>query len=275
MILLDGKKVSSNIIEDIKKDIIENNLSLGLAIILIGDDEASKIYVKNKIKNCDYVGIKTYLYHLDSNVTESEVIELIEELNNRDDINGIILQSPTPKHIDEINCFNYINPKKDVDGFSNITVGNLCQGKPSVLSCTPYGILELLDYYKIDIAGKNIVIINRTNIVGKPLMQLLLARDATVTMCHSQTKNIEIFTRNADVVVTAVGIPNFLKGSMIKKDAVVVDVGISRLNGKVVGDVELSSVFKKASYVTPVPGGVGPMTIAMLLENLVMLGKGK
>lgn len=275
MVLLDGKATSAEIIENIKKEVNENNLKIGFAIIWVGEDEASSIYVNNKIKKCEYVGINAELHHLSENTSEDELLNLIEKLNLREDINGVLLQSPIPKHINIARCFNKIAPEKDIDGFSNVSVGNLCLGNPTHISCTPKGIIKLLEKYNIDVAGKNVCIINRSNIVGKPLFNLLISLDATVTMCHSRTKNICDFTKNADVVITAVGKPGFITEDMIKNDAVVIDVGISRVNGKVVGDVDFAAVAKKAAYITPVPGGVGPMTIAMVLENVLNTVKEK
>lgn len=269
MILLDGKKVSEEIINNIKKEISEKNLKLGFAIIWIGNDTASEIYVRNKMKKCEEVGIKAELYHLDETIKENEVLDLIEKLNLRDDINGILVQSPIPKHIDIIKCFNKINYKKDIDGFSNISIGNLVLGRPSKIACTPKGIIRLLDYYNIDLEGKNVCIINRSNIIGKPLLQLLLQRNATVTICHSKTKNLKYHTLNSDIVICAVGKPKFITADMVKDGTVVVDVGISRINGKVVGDVDFENVKDKCSYISPVPGGVGPMTIAMVLDNIL------
>lgn len=269
MILLDGKKVSEEIIENIKKEIEEKKLELTLAIIWVGNNEASGIYIRNKIKKCDYVGIKTELYHLEENTTEEQVLNLIDKLNNREDINGIILQSPTPNHINSVNCFNHIDYRKDIDGFSSLSAGNLYLGNPYFTSCTPKGIAKLLDYYNISLAGKNVVIINRSNIVGKPLMHLLLSKDATVTVCHSKTKNLTQHIKNADIVISAVGIPKFITADMIKDNAIIVDVGITRLENKIVGDVDFENVAAKTSYISPVPGGVGPMTIAMILENVL------
>ena len=267
--IIDGKKVSNEIIENIKNEISDKNLKIGFAIIWIGNNEASSIYVNNKIKKCESIGISTELFHLDENISEEKVLDLINKLNNREDINGILLQSPIPKSIDINKCFNRISPDKDIDGFSNISCGNLFLSSPSFISCTPKGIIRLLDYYNIPLTGKNVCIINRSNIVGKPLFHLLIEKDATVTMCHSKTKNIKEFTKNADIVISAVGKPNFITEDMIKDNAVVIDIGISRVNGKVVGDVDFSNVSKKASFITPVPGGVGPMTIAMVLENIL------
>jgi len=269
MVVLDGKKVSNEIVEKIKEEIYSQKLEIGFAIIWVGNDEASSIYVKNKIKKCEYVGIKTELFHLEENVSEEELLKLINELNTRDDINGILLQSPVPKHINITNCFNEIYPEKDIDGFSNISAGNLYLGNPFHVSCTPKGVIRILDYYGIDLEGKNICLINRSNIVGKPLFHLLLEKNATVTVCHSKTQNLSEISKKADVIISGVGKPNFIKEDMIKDDAIVIDIGISRVNGKVVGDVDFENVSKKAAYITPVPGGVGPMTIAMVLENIL------
>jgi len=269
MILLDGKKVSNEIIENLKKQIENLDKKIGFAIIWIGDDAASNIYVNNKIKKCESVGIHTELFHLDESVSEEYVLNLINDLNMRKDIQGILLQSPIPKHIDINKCFNKISPLKDIDGFSNLSCGNLFLGHPTFLSCTPKGIMKLFDYYNIDLCGKNVCLINRSNIVGKPLFHLLIEKDTTVTMCHSKTINLSSFTKNADIVISAVGKPNFITEDMVKDNAIVIDVGISRVNGKVVGDVDFENVSKKCSYITPVPGGVGPMTIAMVLENIL------
>ena len=267
--ILDGKKVSSEIIENIKQEITHLNLKIGFAIIWIGEDPASEIYVRNKIKKCESVGINTKLYHLNDDVTENYVLNLIEELNNNKEINGILLQSPIPKHIDINKCFNLINPLKDIDGFSESSCGKLFLGNPSFISCTPKGVMKLLEYYNIPLEGKNVCLINRSNIVGKPLFHLLIEKNATVTMCHSKTKDISRVTKNADIVISAVGKPKFITEDMIKDEAIVIDVGISRVDGKVVGDVDFLNVSKKTSYITPVPGGVGPMTIAMVLENIL------
>lgn len=269
MILLDGKKVSTEIIENIKKEIEDKKLELGFAIIWIGNDTASEIYVRNKIKKCEMVGIKTELYHLDNNVSESEVLHLIDKLNNKDNINGILLQSPVPNHIDIKKCFNKIDYKKDVDGFSNVSMGNLLAGDITNVPCTPKGIVKLLEYYNIDLEGKNVCIVNRSNIVGKPLLHLLLNRNATVTICHSKTKNLKEHTKNADILISAVGIPKFITSDMVKENGIVVDVGISRVDGKVVGDVDFEQVKDKVEYISPVPGGIGPMTIAMVLQNIL------
>ena len=267
MTILDGKKVSNEILEDLKIKFASLDKKAGFAIIWVGNNEASGIYVKNKLKKCEKLGIEGKLYHLEENTKEEEVLELIDKLNNDDSVNGILIQSPLPRHINEVNCFNHVNYKKDVDGFSNISAGNLTLGNPSLISCTPKGIMYLFDYYHLDLEGKNVCLINRSNIVGKPLFNLLIKKNATVTMCHSKTSNLEDFTKKADIVISAVGKPKFITSEMIKDGAIVIDVGISRENGKVIGDVD-SEAFEKASYITPVPGGVGPMTIAMIFSNL-------
>lgn len=267
--ILDGKMVSKEIIESLKEKIDKLDEKIGFAVIWVGNDQASSIYVNNKIKKCEKVGIHTELYHLEDSISEDELLQLIDELNKRDDINGILLQSPIPKHIDINKCFNKISPLKDIDGFSKESCGNLFLGNKSFVSCTPKGVIRLLDYYNIELKGKNVCLINRSNIVGKPLFHLLIERDATVTMCHSKTVNLKEHTKNADIVISAVGKPNFITEDMIKDGAVVIDVGISRVDGKVVGDVDFENVSKKTSYITPVPGGVGPMTIAMVLENIL------
>lgn len=266
--ILDGKKVSNELLEELKIKITNLNKEINFAIIWIGNDEASSIYVNNKIKKCQNVGINPILYHLEENINEKELLKLIEKLNNNDEISGILLQSPVPNHIDITKCFNLISEEKDIDGFSYKSVGKLVLGDPKFISCTPLGIIKLLDYYDISISGKSVVIINRSNIVGKPLFNLLIERDATVTMCHSKTQNIKEYTRNADIIISAVGKPNFITEDMVKNGAVVIDVGINRIDGKVCGDVDFENVSKIASYITPVPGGVGPMTIAMVINNI-------
>lgn len=269
MTLLNGKELSSKILEEIKLKLKKIDKKIGFAIIWVGNDPASEIYVRNKLKKCDELGIDGKLYHLNEDTTEKEIIDLIRKLNDDDTIKGILLQSPVPNNINIIHCFNEIDENKDIDGFSNKSVGNLVLGNPKFISCTPKGIIRLLDYYNIPLEGKNVCIINRSNIVGKPLFNLFIQRNATVTMCHSKTKNLETFTKNADIVVTAVGKPNFINGDMIKDGCILIDVGINRIDGKVVGDVDAESVKDKVSYLTPVPGGIGPMTIAMIFENIL------
>ena len=275
--LIDGKKVSAKIRQELKIEVekLKNNeISPKLAVIMVGDDKASKVYVKNKSKACNEIGIEYEEFLLSENTQMPELLDLIDKLNNREDIHGILLQSPIPKHLDIKEAFNNINYKKDVDGFHPINVGKLSIGEDSFISCTPYGIIKLLEEYKIETEGKNAVIIGRSNIVGKPLIQCLLNKNATVTVCHSKTKNIEEITKNADILIAALGKAKFVKADMVKNGAVVIDVGINRNElGKLEGDVDFEEVEKKVSYITPVPGGVGPMTIAMLMNNVVKAAK--
>ncbi len=270
MILLDGKKVSKEIIADLKERRKKINDNVKLAIIWVGNNPASEIYINNKKKQCAKINVLCDVYHLEEDTKENEVLELIDKLNNDNTVTGILVQSPLPNGIDEIKCFNKIDSKKDIDGFSNISVGNLYLGSPKLVSCTPKGVVRLLEYYGIDLEGKNVCLINRSNIVGKPLFHLLISKNATVTMCHSKTRNLKDITKNADIIISAVGKPNFLTVDMVKDGAIIVDVGISRVDGKVLGDVDFNNVSEKASYITPVPGGVGPMTIAMILENILI-----
>jgi len=245
-----------------------------LSVIMVGDDPSSKIYVKNKSKACEEAGIKYEEYLLNSDIDMQELLGLIEELNQRKDVHGILLQSPIPKRLDIDEAFRAISDKKDVDGFSPINVGKLCLGQDTFVSCTPYGVMKLLEEYNIDVEGKNAVVIGRSNIVGKPMFQCLLSKDATVTIAHSKTRNLSDITSKADILVAAIGKPKFITADMIKEGAVVIDVGINRMeDGKVCGDVEYEGASKKASYITPVPGGVGPMTIAMLMANVVKATK--
>ena len=276
-VIIDGKSLAKKIRMELKEEVDKlkkKNIYPKLAVIMVGDDKASKVYVKNKSKACEEIGIEYEEFLLDSNITMDELLNLIEELNERKDIHGILLQSPIPKHLDINKAFNKIDYKKDVDGFNPINVGKLVIGEDSFISCTPYGVIKMLEEYGIEIEGKNAVVIGRSNIVGKPLAQCLLAKNATVTICHSRTKNIHQITNNADIIVAALGKPKYLKDSMVKDGAVVIDVGINRTDdGKIVGDVDFESVSKKASYITPVPGGVGPMTIAMLMNNVIKAAK--
>ncbi len=269
MILLDGKKVSNELINNYKSIIEDNNLKIKFAIIWVGNNPASSIYVNNKIKKCESVGIEVILYHLDNLTKEGELLKLIDELNNDSSINGILVQSPIGNIEDESKIFNSISEYKDIDGFSKNSIGSLVLGSPKYISCTPLGIIKLLDYYNINVSGKHVVIINRSNIVGKPILQLLLKRDATVTMCHSKTVNLEKYTKDADILITAVGKPKFITSNMIKEGVTIIDVGISRVDGKVVGDVDFQNVKDLCYAITPVPGGVGPMTIVSVINNLI------
>lgn len=275
-IIIDGKELSKKIRGQVKKQVDELILKGAkpkLAVIMVGKDLASKIYVRNKSKACNEVGIDYEEFILNENIEMNELLSLIQELNLRKDIHAILLQSPIPKHLDIYKAFETIDFRKDVDGFNPINIGRLALNRQTFIPCTPYGIIKMLEEYKINVKGANIVILGRSNIVGKPLAECLINKDATVTICHSKTKNIEKITQNADILISAIGSPKFIKANMVKQGAVVIDVGINRLETGIVGDVDFEEVEKKASYITPVPGGVGPMTIAMLLHNVVIATK--
>lgn len=271
--VLNGKELAIKIKSELKSEVEglkEKGILPGLAVIIVGNDPASRVYVNSKKKACEEIGIESFEYALNEDVSEEELIELIHKLNNDDKVNGILVQLPLPKQIDEDKVINSIDIMKDVDAFHPVNVGKLMTGNPVFLPCTPAGVMELIKESGIDIAGKECVVIGRSNIVGKPMAILLLSQNGTVTICHSKTTNIEEKIRNADIVVAAVGIPEFVKGDCIKPGAVVIDVGINRLEGKkLVGDVEFETASKVSSAITPVPGGVGPMTIAMLMKNTV------
>lgn len=268
--LIDGKLISSEIKESLKNEIIAKNIKPGLAIIMVGNNPASEVYVRNKLKACEYVGISAVLKHFDENVSEEEIIDCIKKMNEDRDIHGIIVQSPLPSGFDEAYITSFIDSAKDVDGFGTANLGALASGEEEVISATPYGIIKILEYENITIEGKNVVIVGRSKIVGRPLALALLNRNATVTIAHSKSKNLKEITKNADILVVAIGKANFITKDHIKDGAVVIDVGINRLdNGKLCGDVDVDSIKNKVGYLTPVPGGVGPMTIAMLLKNTV------
>lgn len=274
--ILDGKAVSASVKEQVAagvKELQKDGISVGLAVILVGNDPASKIYVANKKKACETTGIKSFEYLLDESATQDELISLIKTLNEEKSVNGILCQLPLPSHIDEQAVISAISPEKDVDAFHISNVGKIMVGNFDFLPCTPAGIIEILDYYGIEIEGKNCVVIGRSNIVGKPMAMLLLHRNGTVTVCHSKTKNLKEITRTADILVSAVGKPDFVTADMVKDGAVVIDVGMNRSEGKLCGDVCFEEVAKKAEYITPVPGGVGPMTIAVLLKNTLTAAK--
>ncbi len=275
--LIDGKVVSNYIKDKVREEIEalrEKGIVSTLAVIIVGDDPASRVYVNNKKKACEATGIVSREYSLAEETTENELLELIEELNKDKAVNGILCQLPLPKHIDEKKVIDAIDPAKDVDVFSEVNVGKMWIGDYDVASCTPKGVIELIDYYDIPLEGKNCVIIGRSNIVGKPMASLLLERNATVTICHSRTADLGFFTRNADVIVAAVGRKKFVTADMVKEGAVVIDVGINRdENGKLCGDVDFENVKEKCSYITPVPGGCGPMTIAVLMKNTLTVTK--
>ena len=277
MEIINGKELAKKIREELKEEVIklkERNISPKLAVIMVGNDKASEVYVRNKSKACQEIGIEYEEFFMKETITQKELMDLINNLNERKDVHGILLQSPIPAHLDIREAFNAINYRKDVDGFNPINVGKLSIGEDCFISCTPYGVVKMLEEYNISVEGKRAVIIGRSNIVGKPLIQCLLNKNATVTVCHSKTKNIEEITREADILIAALGRPKFVKENMVKDRAVVIDVGINRNEeGKLVGDVDFENVSKKASYITPVPGGVGPMTIAMLMSNVVKAAK--
>ena len=271
MVLIDGKKVSAEIRGRLEKETAELKTTTGrapgLATVLVGEDPASAVYVRNKNKICHEVGFQSFGQNLPAETTEEELLDIIKKLNSNDEVNGILVQLPLPDHIDSEKILLSIDPEKDVDGFHPINVGKLAIGNALLTPCTPTGIIALLDYYKIEIPGKHAVVLGRSNIVGKPVAHLLLQRHATVTICHSKTKNMQQVTRQADILIAAVGRPHFVNSDMLKEGVVVIDVGINRVDGKLTGDVEFDTVAEKAGFITPVPGGVGPMTIALLMEN--------
>ena len=276
--LIDGKKVSEDTREEIAKGVEElkssSGITPGLAAVLVGDDPASEIYVRNKRKACEKVGIYSEEHKLPAETTEEELLALVNKLNNDDKIHGILVQLPLPDHINETNILRNVTPLKDVDGFHPENVGRLVEGNPRFISCTPYGIIKMLDYYNIEIKGAEAVVVGRSNIVGKPVGMLLLHRHATVTTCHSRTKDLGEVTRRADILIAAIGRANFITADMVKDGAVVIDVGINRNEeGKLTGDVDFANLSDKVSYITPVPGGVGPMTITMLLWNTLESAK--
>lgn len=269
--IMDGKLVSQSVKDRIRDRVAklkEQGKEITLAVIIVGDDPASRVYVNNKKKACEYVGFRSLEYALPASTTQEELIALIRELNDREDVNGILCQLPVPKHIDDKAVIAAIDVKKDVDAFSSVNVGQIMIGDYDFLPCTPAGVMEMLHYYDISVEGKNCVVIGRSNIVGKPMAMLLLHENGTVTMTHSRTKDLASFTKNADILVAAVGRAKFVTDDMVKDGAVVIDVGMNcDENGKLCGDVDYNSVKEKCSYITPVPGGVGPMTIAMLMQN--------
>lgn len=267
--ILDGKKTSELIVKQVAKEVSNLPEPITLAIILVGKNPASQVYVKNKIKACNEAGIGVKDYRLDENATQKEVLQIIHDCNKDVTVNGILVQLPLPSHLDQDLIINAIDPKKDVDGLTIINQGRLFNGMEAIIPATPKGVIILLQKYFIDISGKNALVIGRSNLVGKPLALLLLQKNATVTVAHSKTTNLKEVAKRADILVAAVGKPNFVTGDMVKKEAVVVDVGINKVEGKIVGDVDFQEVKEIASYITPVPKGVGPMTIASLLENII------
>lgn len=276
--IINGKDVSAKVRKDIALEVeklrAESNIIPGLAVVLVGDDPASSIYVRNKHRACLEVGMNSYEFRFPADVDEKDILKKIDELNCDPTVHGILVQLPLPEHIDERKVIERISPDKDVDSFHPENVGRIMIGEPYFLPCTPAGIMELLGYYGVEIAGKECVIVGRSNIVGKPMALLLLAKNGTVSVCHSRTRDLSEHTRRADILVVAVGKPEFITADMVKEDAVVIDVGINRMeDGRVVGDVSFSDVADRASMITPVPGGVGPMTITMLLKNTLNAAK--
>lgn len=271
MNIIDGKAVSAAVKDEVKEQVAALKKDGGvpcLAVVLVGDDPASKVYVRNKKRACEYCGIKSLEYILDKTASEQQLLDLIDVLNNEPTVHGILVQLPLPPHINEQNIINAISEQKDVDAFHPANVGRLMTGNPDFLPCTPAGVMEMLKKYNIETAGKDCVIIGRSNIVGKPMAMLMLAANSTVTICHSKTKNLKEKCLSADILIAAIGKPKFVTADMVKDGAVVIDVGINRTeDGKLCGDVDFDEVSKKASYITPVPGGVGPMTIATLMKN--------
>ena len=270
---MDGKLVSQVLREKMKlrvEELAKRDIQPGLSVILLGDDAASQVYVRNKVAACQAIGVQSRMYRLAANTSEQKVLEALKLLNNDSEINGILVQLPLPKHIDEDKILEIISPQKDVDGFHKINVGAMVTGHARFYPCTPHGVMKLLEYYGIAIEGRHAVVVGRSNIVGKPMALMLLEKGATVSICNSKTPDLASFTRQADIVVVAVGKPKVLSGDMIKPGATVIDVGINRLpDGSLAGDVDFESVREVAGFLTPVPGGVGPMTITMLLENTI------
>ncbi len=271
MKIISGKEISQKVKDELKIKVaqfqIQHNRQITLAVILVGNNPASQVYVKNKITATEYVGMKSLSYYLPETATFEEVSQVVESLANDNGVDGILVQLPLPKHLDEDKILSLIPAEKDVDGFLPENVGRLMLGQETTVACTPFGVLKMLQHENIELSGKNAVVLGRSNIVGKPMALLLLQQNCTVTVCHSKTQNLKEVCKNADILVAAIGKPEFVTEDMIKDGAIVIDVGINRTENGLVGDVDYKNVSKKASYITPVPGGVGPMTIAMLLEN--------
>ena len=275
--IIDGKKIANKLLEEVKQE-IEKRTNLGerhpcLAVILVGNNPASHVYVKNKKLACEKVGIKSISYDFDTSITEKDLLILINEINSNQNIDGVLIQSPLPEHIDDNKIINAINPKKDVDGFHPFNIGLLAIRQPKLRSCTPYGVIKMLKASKINLVGLDATIVGVSNNVGRPMALELLLEKCTVTSCHSKTKDLEGKIRQADLVVVAAGRQNLVRGEWIKKGAIVIDIGINRINDKLVGDVEFDVASQKAAFITPVPGGVGPMTVATLMENTLTAQK--
>lgn len=271
--ILDGKKTADVLIKKIADEVSNIKDTITLTLVMVGKNPASTVYVKNKQKACADAGINVNGYFLEENITQKEVLKIIEDSNNDPKVHGILVQLPLPSHLDETIIINSIDPKKDVDGLTVVNQGKLFNGMDTIHPATPKGVMTLLQKYFIDIAGKNVVVIGRSKLVGRPLAMLLLQKNATITIAHSKTVNLKEITKRADILIVAIGKPKFITADMVKKDAVVIDVGINKVEGKVVGDVDFNLVKDVASYITPVPKGVGPMTIASLLENIIICYK--
>ena len=276
--LIDGKAIAAEMRSEIKRGVdgfkAERNREIGLAVVLVGENPASKIYVKNKIKACEEVGIKSYAYYLPENAPQSAVEELVSGLASDDNIDGILVQLPLPAHLDSVKVLSFIPTDKDVDGFSVENIGKLAMGEKCLVACTPNGVMKMLEYYGVELTGKRAVVVGRSNIVGKPMALLLLNANATVTVCHSKTRDLKAECLKAEVLVAAIGKEKFITADMVKEGAVVIDVGMNRdENGKLCGDVDFETVKDKCSYITPLPGGVGPMTRAMLMENTLLAAR--
>ena len=276
-VIIDGKSLAKEIRENLKKEaekLRDKGIIPHLAVIMVGDNDASKVYVRNKSRACEEIGIEFKEYLLPNTTKQSELIELIKKLNEDKKVNGILLQSPIPKPLNIQKAFNTISPEKDVDGFNPYNVGNLCIGQDGFIPCTPLGIMKMFEKYNIEIDGKKVAIIGRSNIVGKPMAQCMLAKNATVTICHSRTRELKKEVKDADIIISASGKRNIVTSDMVKDGVVIIDVGMNRNDeGKLCGDVDFEKIKEKASYITPVPGGVGPMTIAMLMENVIKATK--
>ncbi len=276
-VIIDGKALAKKIRSNLKiecDELKKEGITPKLAVIMVGDNPASKVYIRNKSRACDEVGIEYQEYLLDENTRQEDLLDLIKRLNKDKTVNGILLQSPIPEHLNINEAFKTITYLKDVDGFTPSSVGKLCIGEDTFVSCTPLGVIKMFEEYNIDLNGKDVVILGRSNIVGRPLIQCCLQKNATVTVCHSKTKNLKEHTKRADVIISAIGRPKFVTSDMVKDGVVIIDVGTNRNEeGKLVGDVDFENVEKKASYITPVPGGVGPMTIAMLMHNVIKATK--
>ena len=273
MAIIDGKKIAAKIKDRVREEVKSMETKPGLATVLVGDDPASQLYVKLKGKACEEAGIRSEKYEFPGDAKDGEIIKLIRELNSNSSIHGILVQLPLPKHLNSQKIMAKISPEKDVDGFNPVNMGRLLIGDERFVPCTPKGVIRMLEHEKVGLEGKDCVIVNHSPVVGKPLAMLLLNREATVSVCHVKTKDLGKFTKEAEILVVAAGVPGLIKADMVKEGAVVIDVGINKTEDGIVGDVDFEAVKEKASLITPVPGGVGPMTIAMLLENTVMAAK--